>query len=155
MTTYRRVYDSCHLPRTGISSGTLRSVIEYGLPFFTSQRVSVDLEISHKTVDAWRRSTVYSSVFKFHGKTTHTVSQNIRTAHRALSVKILSITVETSCTTNPQQIKVMELEGYSWPTCSKQPRLVDCRIDLGVVNKLDRRRRVLLTTRSTYRGEIC
>ena len=32
-----------------------------------------------------------------------------------------------------------ELEGYSWATCSKQPRLVDCRI--GVVNKLDRRRR--------------
>jgi len=31
----------------------------------------------------------------------------------------------------------MELEGYSWPTCSKQPQLVDCRI--GVVNKLDRR----------------
>jgi len=48
----------------------------------------------------------------------------------------------------------MELEGYSRPTCSKQPRLVDCRI--GVVNKLDRRRRrrVLLTMRSTYRGEI-
>jgi len=47
----------------------------------------------------------------------------------------------------------MELEGYNSPTCSKQPRLVDCRI--GVVNKLDRRRRgVLLTTRSTCRGEI-
>jgi len=46
----------------------------------------------------------------------------------------------------------MELECYSWPTCSKQPRLVDCRI--GVVNKLGRRRRrrVLLTTRSTRRG---
>jgi len=44
---------------------------------------------------------------------------------RAMSVKILS-TAE-------------ELEGCSWPTCSKQPRLVDCRI--GVVNKLDRRRR--------------
>ena len=44
----------------------------------------------------------------------------------------------TSCTANPQQIAVMELEGYSWSTCSKQPRLVDCRI--GVVNKLDRRR---------------
>ena len=44
----------------------------------------------------------------------------------------------------------MELECYSWPTCSKQPRLVDCRI--GVVNKLDRR--VLLTTRSTCRGDV-
>jgi len=61
----------------------------------------------------------------------------------------------TSCTTNPQQIAVMELDGYSWSTCSKQTRLVDCRI--GVVNKLDRRRRrrrVMLTTRSTCRGEI-
>ena len=33
---YRLVYDSRHLqaalPRTGISSGTIRSVIEYGLP---------------------------------------------------------------------------------------------------------------------------
>ena len=32
----------------------------------------------------------------------------------------------------------MELEGYSWST-GKHPRLVDCCI--GVVNKLDRRRR--------------
>ena len=48
----------------------------------------------------------------------------------------------------------MELKGYSWPIY-KQSRLVDCRI--GVVNKLDRwrrRRRALLTTRSTCRGEI-
>ena len=33
------------------------------------------------------------------------------------------ITVETSCTANAQQIAVMELEGYSWSTCSKQPWL--------------------------------
>jgi len=36
MAAYRRVNDSHHLqadvPRTGISSETLRSVIEYGLP---------------------------------------------------------------------------------------------------------------------------
>jgi len=70
----------------------------------------------------------------------------------ALSVKILS-TVETICTKNLQQIAVMQLEGYSRPTCSKQPRLVDCRI--GVVNKLyRRRRRFLLITRSTCRGKI-
>jgi len=54
-----------------------------------------------------------------------------------MSVEILS-TVETSCTTNAEQIAIMKLEGYSSPTCGKQPRLVDCRI--GVVNKLDRRR---------------
>ena len=66
---------------------------------------------------------------------------------------LVSCFFQTQCTTNPQQIELIELEGYSWPTCSKQPRLVDCRI--GVVNKLDRRRRrrVLLTTRSTCRSE--
>jgi len=35
-----------------------------------------------------------------------------RTARRAMSVKILS-TVEISYAANPQQIEVMELEGYS------------------------------------------
>jgi len=46
------------------------------------------------------------------------------------------VNCRTSCTINPQQIEVglIELEGYSWPTSSKQPRIVDCRI--GVVNKL-------------------
>ena len=69
-----------------------------------------------------------------------------------MSVKILS-NVETSCTTNAQKIEAMELEGYSWSTCSKQPRLVNCRT--GVVNKLDRRRRRdLLITWSTCCGEI-
>jgi len=38
MAAYRRVYDSRHLqaglPRTGISPGTLRSVIQYELPFY-------------------------------------------------------------------------------------------------------------------------
>ena len=65
------------------------------------------------------------------------------------------VTCKNKFTANPEQIAVMELEGYSWLTSSKQPRLVDCRI--GVVNKLDCRRRrrwVLLTTRSTCRGEI-
>ena len=52
------------------------------------------------------------------------------TADALCQCKILS-TVETICITNPQQIEVTELEGYS---CSKQPWLVDCRI--GVVNKL-------------------
>ena len=37
------------------------------------------------------------------------------------------LTAETRCTTNPQQIEVMELEGYSRPTCSKQPRRVERR----------------------------
>ena len=51
-----------------------------------------------------------------------------------MSVEILS-TLETSRTKNPQQIEVMELEGCSKSTFSKQPRLVHCRI--GVVNELD------------------
>jgi len=45
MAAYRRVYDSRYLqadmPRTGISSGTLRSVTEYGLPLpFLSIKVN-------------------------------------------------------------------------------------------------------------------
>ena len=36
-------------------------------------------------------------------------------------------TVGTSCTTNSQQIVVIEVEGYRWPTCSEQPRRVDRR----------------------------
>jgi len=46
--------------------------------------------------------------------------------------------------------------GLQLIDCSKQPRLIDCR-SIGVVNKLDRRRRlrrVLLTSRSTCRGHI-
>jgi len=45
MGAYRRVYDSRHLQadckKTGISSRTLRSVIEYGLPlpFYTVQNL--------------------------------------------------------------------------------------------------------------------
>ena len=50
-------------------------------------------------------------------------------ATRCVSQKL--VIVETSCTTNQQQIEVIELESYSRSTCSKQPRLVDCRI--GVV----------------------
>jgi len=47
-------------------------------------------------------------------------------------------------------------KGYSWPTCSKQPRVVDCRMAMGVVNKLyrRRRRRVLLTKWSICCGEM-
>ena len=50
----------------------------------------------------------------------------------------------------------MELEGYSWATCSKQPRLVDCR--MGVVNKLDSTANDndddgLFTTPSTFRSK--
>ena len=47
--------------------------------------------------------------------------------------------------------RITELEGYSWPMCSKQPQLVDCCI--AVVDRLDRRW-VLLTTQSTCRGEL-
>ena len=51
-----------------------------------------------------------------------------RTARRAESVKF-SLTAaslrEQSCTAYPEQIRVMELEGYSRPTCNKLR--VDCR----------------------------
>ena len=72
-----------------------------------------------------------------------------RTARRPTLVEILS-TAGTSCTTNPQQIEVpvMELKHYGRRTRSKPVSTV-----VSVVNKLDRRR-VLLTIRSTCRGEI-
>jgi len=60
---------------------------------------------------------------------------NFITQRRQNLVSSDSTTVEISCIANPKQIKLMEIEGYSQPMCSKQPRLVDCRI--GVVNKLD------------------
>ena len=50
-----------------------------------------------------------------------------RTSRRAVLVKILS-TVQTRCTTNAQPVAVVELEGCSWSTGSKQSRLVDCCI---------------------------
>jgi len=69
-----------------------------------------------------------------------------------MSVKI-SLTVETSCTTNKQQIEAIKLVGYSWPTCSKQLRLAHCYT--GVVNKLDcQQRQVSVTMKSTCRGKI-
>ena len=118
-----------------------------------------DLSPTHWQIppDSWYRAGISS-----HGQTRHKFCTNrpIQEAliadgpRDALSVSILS-TVETSCTTNQQQIAMIDLEGYSWSTCSKQPPLADCRI--GIVNKLDRQwrqQRVLLTTRSTCRGEI-
>jgi len=39
------------LPRTGISSGTLRSVIEYGLPFYTLLQCERDFCRVHRTLD--------------------------------------------------------------------------------------------------------
>ena len=126
----------------------------------------------HRFLDAWRKATSqvgYSRIwlwtcyaqddYVIHGQRVNKkLCYRRRSSRRAMSVKILS-TVETSCKTNPQLIEVMELKGYSWPTCSKQPRLVDYCIGLhiAIVNKLDRRRRrrrVLLKTRSTYRGHV-
>ena len=64
------------------------------------------------------------------------------------------ITVVTTCTTNSEQIEVMELEGYSRPTCNKLCSSGhDASIVVGVIYKLDRRR-VLWTTRPTCRGII-
>jgi len=67
---------------------------------------------------------------------------------------LLSTFARSSATIDGPRDALCQLEEYSWPTCSKEPRLAGCRI--GVVNKLDRRRRrrVLLTTLSICRGEI-
>jgi len=64
------------------------------------------------------------------------------------------ITVVTTCTTNSEQIEVMELEGYSRPTCNKLCSSGhDASIVVGVIYKLERRRG-LSTTRPTCRGII-
>jgi len=67
MAAYRRVYDSCHLhltAKTGISSGTLRSVIEYGLPFYTGRGLrlpgtSVRWQQRLAARVAWAQGTMY------------------------------------------------------------------------------------------------
>ena len=63
-------------------------------------------------------------------------------------------TVGTSCTAYPQQIET-ELECcYGRPTCDKLCRSIhNASTTVGVIHKLDRRR-VLLTRRSTCRGDI-
>jgi len=70
------------------------------------------------------------------------------------SCQPLHSTVGTSCntTTNPQQIEVMELEGYSRPTCNILVVFNHDALDLRM-HKLDRRR-ALLTTPSSCHGEI-
>jgi len=39
--------------------------------------------------------------------------------YQSQSCQLLHNSVGTTCTTNPEQIKVMALEGYSRPTCNK------------------------------------
>jgi len=44
------------------------------------------------------------------------------TARCVVSVEIMPIahaSAQTTCTTSPEHIKVMKLEGYSWPMCYK------------------------------------
>jgi len=123
------------------------------------------IAVSHKSIHrVWRFVSiditdwyVWVWLYREWNKEKQGVGYRRWTARRAVSVKILSTVENMFNVAYPHQIEVMELEGYCWPTCSKQPRLVACRI--GVVNKLHRRRRrrrrtVLLTTRSTCRGEI-
>ena len=64
-------------------------------------------------------------------------------------------TVGTSCTTNPQQIEVIELVGYSRQTCNN-PRASshDASTVVGVIHKLDRRR-VLYMLRLCYAMVLC
>ena len=56
MAAYRRVYDSRHLPRTGISSGTLRSVIEHGLPIRYLYRIDCMTDCSSMVHRSRQRS---------------------------------------------------------------------------------------------------
>jgi len=55
-----------------------------------------------------------------------------------------STAVAISCTTNPQQMDVKELERYGRPTCIKQSAPSnDASTVIGVIHKLDRRRTLL------------
>ena len=59
------------------------------------------------------------------------------TARRDVSVKILHNSVGITCTTSPEQIKVMELEGYSRPTYNKLVHSATTRSTVvGVIHKL-------------------
>ena len=62
--------------------------------------------------------------------------------------RYLHNSVETTCTTNPEQIEVMELEGYSRPTYqyNKLVHSATMRSTVVGVNPQPDRRRVLLTT---------
>jgi len=64
-------------------------------------------------------SSIFLAVARRHWKQEALLPQTDR-ATRYVSQNL------ANCTTNPQEIAVMELEGYSRPTCGKQPRLVDC-----------------------------
>jgi len=57
--------------------------------------------------------------------------------------------IETTCTTSPEQIEVMELEGYSRPTYNKLCAFSHDAL-VGVIHKLGRRR-VFLTTSIHHR----
>jgi len=60
-----------------------------------------------------------------------------QTARRGVSVKILHNSVGITCTTSPEQIKVMELEGYSRPTYNKLVHSAMTRSTVvGVIYKL-------------------
>jgi len=79
-----------------------------------------------------------------------------RTARRAVSRNLVNCctTVGTTCTTNREQIEVMQLEGYSRPTCNKLYASSNYPSNvIGASQRLDRQR-VLLITPSTYRGKI-
>ena len=73
------------------------------------------------------------------------------TARRDVLVKLLC--VGTSCSTKPEQIEVMELEGHSRSTCNKLCTSSRDALDHRRCYPQARLRRVLLTAPSTCRGK--
>ena len=61
--------------------------------------------------------------------------------------------VETSCTTNPEQIEVMELEGYSRQMCNKLCACSHDAVDRRKCNSQARPSTSLLITSSTCQSE--
>ena len=73
------------LPRTGISSGTLRSVIEYGPPFFTTESHCTCRRGQQSDATARRRSQVMSTPFDRRPRQFITVSVQFRGVWRSAS----------------------------------------------------------------------
>jgi len=83
-------------------------------------------------------STAILTLLKRHKTRSSAIADGPRDAMcQSNSCQLLHNSVGTTCTTSPEQIEVMELEGYSRPTYNKLVHLATTRFTvLGVIHKL-------------------
>ena len=93
------------------------------------------------------RITLTLTVYIFIKNSAHTLNKELSyrrgTARCVMSVEICQLprnSTETTCTTIPEQIEVMKLEGYSGTMCNKRVHLTMTRSSrfhcpVGVINK--------------------